>query len=50
MQSQSELATPTNSSHPYRMPHTLQEKYGDDFPLRKTGNNYYHLFLSSSVI
>lgn len=51
MQSQSELTTPTNSSHPYRMPHMLQEKLGDDFPLRKTGeyknqlsNNFFLLF------
>ncbi|XP_076757877.1 histone deacetylase 4 isoform X4 [Xylocopa sonorina] len=27
-----------NASHPYRMPQMLQEKFADDFPLRKTAS------------
>ncbi|KAK0079015.1 hypothetical protein PV325_001851 [Microctonus aethiopoides] len=38
LQSQSESTSTTNAAHPYRMPQLLQEKFGDDFPLRKTGN------------
>ncbi|XP_043491666.1 histone deacetylase 4 [Polistes fuscatus] len=38
LQPQSETTTNTNSSHPYRMPQMLQEKFGDDFPLRKTAS------------
>ncbi|KAI4502278.1 hypothetical protein M0802_002960 [Mischocyttarus mexicanus] len=37
LQPQSETTSNTNSSsHPYRMPQMLQEKFSDDFPLRKT--------------
>ncbi|XP_066595944.1 histone deacetylase 4 isoform X6 [Prorops nasuta] len=36
LQPQSESSSTTNASHPYRMPQMLQEKFGDDFPLRKT--------------
>ncbi|KAI4480596.1 hypothetical protein M0804_010149 [Polistes exclamans] len=36
LQPKSETTSNTNSSHPYRMPQMLQEKFGDDFPLRKT--------------
>lgn len=32
-----ESAGAANASHPYRMPQMLQEKFADDFPLRKTG-------------
>ncbi|XP_044597333.1 histone deacetylase 4 isoform X5 [Cotesia glomerata] len=38
IQSQSESSSSTNTSHPYRMPQMLQEKFGDDFPLRKTAS------------
>ncbi|XP_017879936.1 histone deacetylase 4 isoform X3 [Ceratina calcarata] len=31
-------AAATNATHPYRMPHMLQEKFADDFPLRKTAS------------
>ncbi|XP_017760370.1 PREDICTED: histone deacetylase 4 isoform X4 [Eufriesea mexicana] len=33
-----ESAGATNASHPYRMPQMLQEKFADDFPLRKTAS------------
>ncbi|XP_025162173.1 histone deacetylase 5 isoform X11 [Harpegnathos saltator] len=36
LQPQSESSSTTNAAHPYRMPQMLQEKFGDDFPLRKT--------------
>ncbi|XP_011303801.1 histone deacetylase 4 isoform X6 [Fopius arisanus] len=36
LQSQSEATSTSNTTHPYRMPQMLQEKFGDDFPLRKT--------------
>ncbi|XP_012285218.1 histone deacetylase 4 isoform X3 [Orussus abietinus] len=35
---QSETTNTTNASHPYRMPQMLQEKFSDDFPLRKTAS------------
>ncbi|XP_046467928.1 histone deacetylase 4 isoform X6 [Neodiprion pinetum] len=38
LQPQSESSSTTNASHPYRMPQMLQEKFGDDFPLRKTAS------------
>ncbi|XP_024939817.1 histone deacetylase 4 isoform X4 [Cephus cinctus] len=38
LQPQSESTNTTNASHPYRMPQMLQEKFGDDFPLRKTAS------------
>ncbi|XP_029042665.1 histone deacetylase 4 isoform X14 [Osmia bicornis bicornis] len=38
LQPQSESAGTVNSSHPYRMPQMLQEKFADDFPLRKTAS------------
>ena len=37
LQPQSESSSTTNAAHPYQMPQMLQ-KFGDDFPLRKTGN------------
>ncbi|XP_071872273.1 histone deacetylase 4 isoform X2 [Bombus fervidus] len=33
-----ESAGASNASHPYRMPQMLQEKFADDFPLRKTAS------------
>ncbi|XP_063975199.1 histone deacetylase 4 isoform X7 [Diachasmimorpha longicaudata] len=36
LQSQSETTSASNTTHPYRMPQILQDKFGDDFPLRKT--------------
>ncbi|CAL7941578.1 unnamed protein product [Xylocopa violacea] len=33
-----ESAGAANASHPYRMPQMLQEKFADDFPLRKTAS------------
>ncbi|XP_076670037.1 histone deacetylase 4 isoform X3 [Andrena cerasifolii] len=38
LQQQSESAGTANASHPYRMPQVLQEKFADDFPLRKTAS------------
>ncbi|XP_011496681.1 PREDICTED: histone deacetylase 4 [Ceratosolen solmsi marchali] len=38
LQSQSDSTSSTNASHPYRMPQILQEKFSDDFPLRKTAS------------
>ncbi|EFN68742.1 Histone deacetylase 4 [Camponotus floridanus] len=38
LQPQSESSSTTNAAHPYRMPQMLQEKFGDDFPLRKTAS------------
>ncbi|KAJ8683063.1 hypothetical protein QAD02_018855, partial [Eretmocerus hayati] len=38
LQSQSDSSSSPNASHPYRMPQILQEKFGDDFPLRKTAS------------
>ncbi|XP_033221341.1 histone deacetylase 4 isoform X4 [Belonocnema kinseyi] len=38
LQSQSESGSTPNASHPYRMPHHLQDKFSDDFPLRKTAS------------
>ncbi|XP_020299663.1 histone deacetylase 4 isoform X3 [Pseudomyrmex gracilis] len=38
LQSQTESSNTTNAAHPYRMPQLLQEKFGDDFPLRKTAS------------
>ncbi|XP_032456631.1 histone deacetylase 4 isoform X4 [Nasonia vitripennis] len=38
LQSQSDSSSSTTASHPYRMPQILQEKFGDDFPLRKTAS------------
>ncbi|XP_034940761.1 histone deacetylase 4 isoform X3 [Chelonus insularis] len=38
LQSQSESANATSTSHPYRMPQILQDKFSDDFPLRKTAS------------
>ncbi|XP_076291494.1 histone deacetylase 4 isoform X16 [Lasioglossum baleicum] len=38
LQPQSESAGTANASHPYRMPQMLQEKFADDFPLRKTAS------------
>ncbi|XP_011303794.1 histone deacetylase 4 isoform X2 [Fopius arisanus] len=38
LQSQSEATSTSNTTHPYRMPQMLQEKFGDDFPLRKTAS------------
>ncbi|XP_029171772.1 LOW QUALITY PROTEIN: histone deacetylase 9 [Nylanderia fulva] len=38
LQSQSESSSTTNAAHPYRMPQMLQEKFGNDFPLRKTAS------------
>ncbi|XP_051153151.1 histone deacetylase 4 isoform X4 [Leptopilina boulardi] len=38
LQSQSESGSSPNASHPYRMPQILQDKFGDDFPLRKTAS------------
>ncbi|XP_011701273.1 PREDICTED: histone deacetylase 4 isoform X7 [Wasmannia auropunctata] len=35
LQPQSESSSTTNAAHPYQMPQMLQ-KFGDDFPLRKT--------------
>jgi len=37
LQPQSESSSTTNAAHPYQMPQMLQ-KFGDDFPLRKTGD------------
>ncbi|CAL7941586.1 unnamed protein product [Xylocopa violacea] len=34
-----ESAGAANASHPYRMPQMLQEKFADDFPLRKTDSS-----------
>ncbi|XP_012269340.1 histone deacetylase 4 isoform X13 [Athalia rosae] len=39
LQPQSESTSTTNVSHPYRIPQMLQEKFGDDFPLRKTDSS-----------
>lgn len=39
LQSQSESSSGASGPHPYRMPQMLQEKFGDDFPLRKTGKS-----------
>ncbi|XP_023245455.1 histone deacetylase 4 isoform X3 [Copidosoma floridanum] len=38
LSSQSESTSSTSASHPYRMPQILQEKFSDDFPLRKTAS------------
>ncbi|XP_076244011.1 histone deacetylase 4 isoform X2 [Calliopsis andreniformis] len=38
LQPQSDSAGTANASHPYRMPQVLQEKFADDFPLRKTAS------------
>ncbi|KZC05441.1 Histone deacetylase 4 [Dufourea novaeangliae] len=38
LQAQSESSGTVNSSHPYRMPQMFQEKFADDFPLRKTAS------------
>ncbi|XP_053983205.1 histone deacetylase 4 isoform X2 [Hylaeus anthracinus] len=38
LQPQSDSAGTANASHPYRMPQMLQEKFADDFPLRKTAS------------
>ncbi|XP_076169291.1 histone deacetylase 4 isoform X4 [Ptiloglossa arizonensis] len=38
LQPQTESAGTANASHPYRMPQMLQEKFADDFPLRKTAS------------
>ncbi|XP_071630350.1 histone deacetylase 4 isoform X6 [Temnothorax longispinosus] len=37
LQPQSESSSTTNAAHPYQMPQMLQ-KFGDDFPLRKTAS------------
>ncbi|XP_011874063.1 PREDICTED: histone deacetylase 4 isoform X3 [Vollenhovia emeryi] len=37
LQPQSESSSTTNAAHPYQMPQLLQ-KFGDDFPLRKTAS------------
>ncbi|XP_043264566.1 histone deacetylase 4 isoform X3 [Colletes gigas] len=38
LQPQTESGGTANASHPYRMPQMLQEKFAEDFPLRKTAS------------